>query len=309
MGPRTFFAIVLTLMTAALAGADEAPAGNPAPVRVAGSKLILPLVEAWSRQLDARGIPVEAEGRGSSTGPPALLAERADVAGMGRAMQRAETDAFRRRFGAEPTAIPVAVDAVVVLVNPRNPLERISLVELDAVFSMTRYCGAAAGVRTWGELGVEGAWAARSIGLYGRDWASPAHAFMRRAALCGGVFRTEIRETPGGGSVVKSVAESVYGIGYTHRGDVTAEVKPLALARRRGEPYAAPTAEKIASGAYPLSRRLLLYVRRPRGEALAPTVAEFIRHVLSERGQAVVEQLGYVPVPPETVAESLAALR
>ena len=132
---------------------------------------------------------------------------------------------------------------------------------------------------------------------------------MRSAALCGGLFRTEIRETPGGASVVKSIAESRFGIGYCSRGTVTPEAKSVALARSSGEPYVAPTAENIASGAYPLSRELLLYVSRPRGGEIAPAVADFIRHVLSEPGRAVVQQHGYVPPLPESVAESLAALR
>jgi phosphate transport system substrate-binding protein len=309
MGFRTSFALVLTLMASTPAGADEATVHDPGRIRVAGSELMLPLLEAWSRQLAGRGIVVEAEGRGSSTGPPALLAERADVASMSRPMQRAEVGLFRRRVGREPTAIPVAVDAVAVVVNANNPLERLSLVELDAVFSMTRYCGASAAISTWGELGLEGEWATRSVGLYGRDWSSAAHAFMRAVGLCGGVFRADIREVPGGASVVRSVAEARYGIGYSSHGDVTAGVKPLALARSSGESYVAPSAEKIASGEYPLARRLLLYVSRPHGRSLAPTVADFIRYALSEPGQAVVEQLGYVPVPPETVEESLAALR
>jgi phosphate transport system substrate-binding protein len=310
MGFRTFFAIVLTLpLTLPVrAGAEEAAGHPPARVRIAGSRLILPLAEAWARELAGRGIAVEAEGRGSSTGPPALLGGRADVASMSRPLLRAELDAFRHRVGRDPTAIPFAVDAVAVLVNPRNPLERLSLAELDAIFSMTRYCGAAAPVGTWGELGLDGEWAPRGIGLYGAGWSSERHALMRAAALCGGLFRAEVRETPGGSSAVKAIAESRYGIGYCGRGDVTAEVKVLALARASGEAYVAPTDEKIASGEYPLSRRLLLYVSATRGGTLEPAVVEFIRYVLSEQGRTLVEQHGYVPPPLESVEASLAAL-
>jgi phosphate transport system substrate-binding protein len=308
MGFRTLFAIVLILMPSLRAGGDSAGESPPARVRVAGSKLILPLVEAWGRQLAERGIVVEAQGRGSSTGPPALLVGRADVASMSHPMQRAELDAFRRRFDRNPTPIPVAIDAVAVVVHVSNPLERLTLPELDAIFSMTRYCGSAASLSSWGDLGLSGEWAGRSIGLYGGDWSSATQAFMRTVALCGGLFRTDVRAIPGGASLVKSIVESRYGIGYVSRARVTAEVKLLALARSGDEPFLTPTRESVASGAYPLSRKLLLYVSPPRDGEISPAVAAFIRHVLSKPGRAVVEQHGYVPPPPESVAASLAVL-
>jgi phosphate transport system substrate-binding protein len=308
MGLRTFFAIILILVPSLRAGGDSTEASQPARVRVAGSRLILPLVEAWGRQLAERGIVVEAQGRGSSTGPPALLVGRADVASMSHPMQRAELEAFRRRVDRYPAAIPVAIDAVAVLVHASNPLERLTLSELDAVFSTTHYCGAAASLSTWGELGVPGEWAERRIGLYGGDWSSATQAFMRSVALCGGLFRTDVRAIPGGASAVKSIAESRYGIGYVSRGQVTTEVKLLALARSGDEPFLAPTAESVASGAYPLSRKLLLYVSRAGGGEISPAVDAFIRHALSESGRAVVEQHGYVPPPPESIQASLATL-
>ena len=92
------------------------------------------------------------------------------------------------------------------------------------------------------------------------------------------------------------------------RAGVTAEVKLLALARSGDEPFLTPTRESVASGAYPLSRKLLLYVS-PAGEGeISPAVDAFIRHVLSEMGRAVVEQHGYLPPPPESVQASLALL-
>ncbi len=118
-----------------------------------------------------------------------------------------------------------------------------------------------------------------------------------------------MKEQPGSASVVQSVSEDLYGIGYSGIGYKTSGVKTVALARAPGQPYASTDPEDVYSGRYPLARFLLLYVNRPPGEPLDTLVREFVRYVLSRQGQEVVVKGGYLPVAA-TIAESeLARLR
>ena len=124
------------LSAASLATADET-------LRVEGSDTLRPIVRELSEAFRHRhaGFDFEIGGRGSSTGAPALLAGRAEIAAMSRPLNAAELRAFERRTGAAPRVVTLALDAVVIYVNEENPLERLTLAELDAVFSKSLRCG------------------------------------------------------------------------------------------------------------------------------------------------------------------------
>ena len=274
------------------------------PVRVVGSQTVIALVEAWAEPLAGRGIVVQADARGSSTGPPALLAGSADLAAMTRTLSPAEREAFQNRVGREPVGIPVAVDALAIFVNTRNPIERLTLLQLDGVFSANRRCGGPRALRTWGDLGVTGEWSTRLIGTYGQDKASDAHSFMLQVGLCGGVFREDVRDAPGAASLAKSLAEAEYGMGYGRLANVPAALKPLALAHDSSGPYYSPDPAAVTAGAYLLSRKLLLYVREPSSRS----ALDLLRYALSDAGQRVVRESGYLPAPANA-RESVDALR
>ena len=128
----------LALLVDSSARADEQ---QPESVRVVGSPVVVALVQAWGKSLAGRGIVVRTAARGSSTGPPALLAGTAHFAAMTRELSTAEEEAFRSRVGRVPVRIPVGFDALGIFVNTRNPVERLTLPQLDAVFSANRRCG------------------------------------------------------------------------------------------------------------------------------------------------------------------------
>jgi len=99
---------------------------------------------------------IQIEGKGSSTAPPALISGTAQIGPMSRTMKSEEIDAFEKQFGYKPTQIRVAVDALAVFVHKDNPLEKLTLTQVDAIFSKTRSCGAPRAIDTWGQLGLGG---------------------------------------------------------------------------------------------------------------------------------------------------------
>ena len=68
----------------------------------------------------------------------------------------------------KPVAVPVAIDALAVMVNKDNPIKGLTVPQVDAIFSSTRKCGHETDIQTWGEAGVS-AWGSKSIQLYGRN--------------------------------------------------------------------------------------------------------------------------------------------
>jgi len=275
-----------------------------------GSDTLNNLMTFWSEGFRKQypGVRVQVEGKGSSTAPPALIAGTAQVGPMSRAMKATELDAFEREFGYAPTPIRVAVDALAVYVHKNNPLEKLTLVEVDAVFSKTRRCGAASVVSTWGELGLDGAWASKPARLYGRNSASGTYGYFKKVALCNGDFRDTVKEQPGSASVVQGITEDPYGIGYSGIGYRTSGVKALALAKQEGGPYGTVDPADVYSGKYPLARFLYVYVNNPPNTPIEPLVREFIRFVLSREGQEIVVKDGYLPVGNAIVEQELAEL-
>jgi phosphate transport system substrate-binding protein len=275
-----------------------------------GSDTLNNLMTLWAEgfKKEYPNVRIQIEGKGSSTAPPALISGTAQLGPMSREMKPTERDEFEKKFGYPPAKIRVAIDALAVYVNKDNPLERITLPQVDAVFSKSRTCGGPQDITTWGQLGLPAAWAAKPISLYGRNSASGTYGFFKEHALCNGDFKDTVKEQPGSASVVQGVAEDAAGIGYSGIGYKTSGVKALALAKKDGEPYVSTDAENVYAGKYPLARFLYIYVNKAPNKPLDPLVKQFLVYVLSQQGQTVVVKDGYLPLLPKMIEQELGQL-
>ena len=222
-------------------------------------------------------------------------------------MKDKEIEAFETRHGYKPTPIRVAIDALAVYVHKDNPLDELSIAQVDTIFSTTRRCGGAESKGSWGSLGLSGGWTDRPIQLYGRNSVSGTYGYFKKVALCSGDFKNSVNEQPGSASVVQAVASSLNGIGYSGIGYITSGVKALKLSSD-GAPSVSATPENALSGDYPLSRYLYVYVNKKPGEPLQPLAQEFLKLVLSKEGQEIVSKDGYVQVSAEVAERELAKL-
>ena len=252
-------------------------------------------------------VKIQVEGKGSSTAPPALISGTAQFGPMSRAMKSTEIDQFEAKFGYKPTQIRTSYDALAVYVHKDNPIEKLTLAQVDAIFSKTRKRGGKP-VTTWGQLGLTGDWANRPISIYGRNSASGTYGFFKEHSLKNGDFKDTVKEQPGSASVVQGVTEDRYGIGYSGIGYRTSGVKAVALAEAEGGYFSNGSYEDVVSGKYPLNRFLYVYVNKGPGKPLDPIVKEFLKLVLSKEGQEVVLKDGYLPLSAKVVAEELAKL-
>jgi phosphate transport system substrate-binding protein len=252
-------------------------------------------------------VKIQIEGKGSTTAPPALIAGSAQFGPMSRAMKATEIDQFEQKYGYKPLQIRTCFDALAVYVSKDNPLDKLTLEQVDAIFSKTRKRAGKA-VTTWGQLGLTGDWANRPLSLYGRNSASGTYGFFKEHSLLNGDYKDTVKEQPGSASVVQGVTEDRFGIGYSGIGYRTSGVKPLALAEKDGGYYSNGSYEDVVSGKYPLNRYLYVYVNRAPGKPLDPMVKEFLKLVLSKEGQEVVLKDGYLPLHADAVKQELAKL-
>ncbi len=276
-----------------------------------GSDTLNNLMTLWAEgfQKQYPNVKIQIEGKGSSTGPPALIEVTAQVGPMSRAMKAKELDDFEKRFGYPPTRIAVAVDALAVYVNKDNPVEKLTMAQVDAIFSETLKCGAQETISDWGAAGAGASgWSTKPISLYGRNSASGTYGYFKTVALCKGDYRSRVKEQPGSASVVQGVTEDLYGIGYSGIGYKTSGVKTLALAGKDGAFYDTDP-ETVLSGKYPLSRYLYVYVNKAPNKPLDPMIHEFLRFVLSREGQTIVVKDGYLPLSNKLVQEQLTGLK
>jgi phosphate transport system substrate-binding protein len=273
-----------------------------------GSDTLNNLMTLWSEGFRTfyPNVAIQIQGAGSGTAPPALIEGTAQFGPMSRPMRGSEIEEFEARFGYEPTPIRGAIDALGVFVHRDNPIECLSLQEIDAIFSSTRAGGADAPITTWGEAGLDGEWADRPIAMYGRNSASGTFGYFRDVALFGGDYSPEVREQPGSSTVIQGVASDINGIGYSGIGYATADVKAIQIRAEDGTCYA-PEGEAAATGVYPLARFLYIYVNKDPNQDLEPLRAEFIRYVYSIEGQEDVVRAGFFPVVRAVADQDLEA--
>jgi phosphate transport system substrate-binding protein len=313
-----FVAATAFASPAVLAQAAQVDPGLPAYQKASGvsgnftsvgSDTLNNLMTLWAEEYKRfyPNVNIQIQGAGSSTAPPALIEGASNFGPMSRAMNAKEIEAFERKFGYKPTAVPVAIDALAVYVNKDNPIKGLSIQQVDAIFSATRRCGAKAEVAKWGQVGLTGDWTNRDIAIYGRNSVSGTYGYFKSRALCKGDFKSTVAEQPGSASVVQSVTTGLNAIGYSGIGYMTSGVRALPLGPKDSTKYVPAEPQYALNGTYPLARVLYVYVNKRPNQPLPPLEREFFTMVLSKEGQTVVIRDGFVPVPAKMAADAVAA--
>ncbi len=252
-------------------------------------------------------VNIQIEGKGSSTAPPALIEGTAQLGPMSRPMKGTEIDGFEAKYGYKPTALRTSLDSLAVFVHKDNPIKGLTMAQVDSIFSKTQRCKGKE-AKTWGDVGMDGAWAGAPISLYGRNSASGTYGFFKEHALCNGDYKDTVKEQPGSASVVQGVGEDRNGTGYSGIGYMTSGVRAVPLAAKEGDPFHEANYLNVINGSYPMSRFLFVYINRGPGKPLDPLVKEFAKFIFSKEGQEVVIKDGFFPLPASVAKEELAKL-
>ncbi len=262
--------ILTLLLTVATAGWANA-AGNELTIK--GSTTVLPVAQVMAEVFMDRNpdVDISVQGGGSGVGIASLIDGTTDIADSSRKIKDKEI-AKAKEKGIIPHEIVIAMDGIAVIVHPSNIISYLSREQIKAIYTGK--------VSNWAEIGGEDG----KIVVVSRDTSSGTFEAFENLALDKEKVRPDALTTASNQAVVMTVASSPNAIGYAGLGYLSKKVKPLRVDKVEC------TRETILSGAYPLSRPLFMYTNgSPEGK-----IKQFVDFILSEEGQKLVEEEGFV---------------
>ena len=281
---------------------------------VRGSTRLEPMVKAWFKEFSSLypHIQTNIEASGSGFALKALISGKANIGAMSRRIKAKEIKAFTEEKGYPPLELKVAMDALAVYVNRKNPIQQLTLEEVDAIFSSTSKCSRDNGrnqesIISWEQLGWN---KGGKIKAHNFHKTSGGYGLFRKRVLCKGDYKKGLlgkyKTSP---QMTSAVGKSIASIGYASRsGNEGYGAKVVALSRSKAFPYYLPNSRNIASNNYPLSRFLYLYIDKPPTESLSPYLREFIKYIYSSNGQNTISRAGAIPLPAQFIGKQLAEI-
>ena len=279
---------LLCALALILAGCSDSDGGETSPEAAAyienkGSDTMVNLALAWAEAYQALNpqVRISVTGGGSGTGIAALINGTVDIANASRQIKAEEMAA-----GAAPVEFVVARDAIAIIVNLENPVDQLTLQQISDIYS---------GIYdNWSQVGGED----RPIVRLSRETNSGTHVYFLEEVLRLGqkdnktFFTPETLLLPSSEGITTEVRQNPNAIGYDGLGYVTPDVKVVAVARDASGPYVMPSAESVNNDQYPIARDLYMYTAgQPSG-----AIADYIQWLFSAEAQAIVVELGFVPV-------------
>lgn len=292
---RILAVITVVIIVIAVAGVLSFTGGNnngeTVTITQKGSDTLLELMQNCAERFHEShpDIVVEVTGGGSGTGIAALIAGEVDVAQASRQMKPSEREQLP-----EAVEFRVAIDGIAIIVNANNPITQLTMEQLRGIYNGT--------YTNWNQLGGLD----MSIVTYGRQSTSGTFAFFQEAVLHDEDYRADMQQMAGNSAIVDAVNLDEGGIGYVGIGYAQsgAGIKILNLSAGEGPAYSPLDADAVYAGDYPLARYLYLYTDgTPTG-----AISTWIGWILSEDGQAVVEEIGFYPLSESVIAEEVAKL-
>ena len=328
--PAALIFIVLTLGLLAVAcGDDEEPTTAPAPtatsgdtmmpdptpteammmykgeIAVSGSSTVFPISEAMQVEFKAvqPDVKVNVGSTGTGAGGKAMCAGEIEIWDASRPSKQSELDTCAEA-GIEVIEIPVAFDALSVVVNPDNDwVECLSVEELATIFGPE----AQGTVTNWNQ--VDSSFPDVNLRLYGPTPASGTFDYFTEAIMDeGGAHRGDMDlATEDDPLIAQGVNGARGGIGYfglAYYSQYQELVKGVEVVNPSTGECVAPSAESVEAGSYlPLARPIFIYVRADTLDE-RPEVEAFVKFYL-EQAPSLVTEVGYVPLPAEVYAWGL----
>ncbi len=241
-----------------------------------GSTTVGPIAKVFAQYFMRKnpGIDVSVAESGSGNGAKALINSTCDVADMSRPMKDKEFKAAAEK-GVQPVAHVVALDGLPILVHPSNPIDKMTMQQVQDVYLGT--------ITNWKELGGPD----RRIVVISRDTSSGTYETFHKMVMKKKKIHKDVKYVNSNGMVREGVQNNPAAIGYAGLGFITG-VKALKINGIE------PSAQTVRSGVYPIARPLFMYTDKyPKMGGL---LYRFLTIHLTEEGQEMIEKIGYVPV-------------
>ena len=271
--------LALALLTPLAAGCGGGSGGRAARISVKGSDTMVILGQKWADEY-MKGHPgavVAVTGGGSGTGIAQLINGTTDIAQSSRPMKDEEKAKIQETTGAPVEEHAVAKDGVTIYVHNTNPVTKLTLDQLKAIYTGK--------TTNWKDLGGPD----KPITAYSRENNSGTYVFFKEHVLGGADFVATAQTLPGTAAVVNAVSKDPGGIGY---GGIAygGSVKHVGIAGADGS-VVEPSEATIQDGTYALSRPLYWYLTSKTPQA----GRDLLTWATSPEGQAHVKEVGYFP--------------
>jgi len=276
---------------AACRGSDanaEGSAGLQRALQNKGSDTLVNVALAWAeayREVEP-DVSIAVTGGGSGTGIAALINGTVDIANASRDMKDNEIEEARAN-GIEPVEHVVAIDALAIITNLENPVDKLTIQELSDMYTGR--------ITNWKDVGGNDA----PIVLLSRETNSGTHVYFLEEVVRRGekentdIFAPQTLLMASSVGITSEVRRNPNAIGYDGLGYVDPEhEKIISIASKKGDDYVQPTVESASTGIYPLSRNLFMYTA---GDPTGP-LADYLTWILGDAGQEIVARLGFVPL-------------
>jgi phosphate transport system substrate-binding protein len=237
-----------------------------------GAKFVPQLAEAFKAKHPETSFNIAAEG--SATGIAAIIDGTAQIGMSSRKVELTEQSAAAAK-GVKFQETIVAHDGIAIIVNASSPLTKLTKKQVEQIF--------AGDVTDWSAVGGK----AGTISIYTRNTSSGTYKDFKGLAMKKRDYAPSSQKMAGNEQIAAEVAKNPNGIGYVGLAYIKAEgVKVIPV---EGVEI---TDENVRSGKYPYSRDTYLYTNgAPAGES-----KDFIDFAISEEGQKIARQVGFVPI-------------
>jgi phosphate transport system substrate-binding protein len=265
----------------------SAATSNQNSIKIKGSDTMVNLVQSWAEKFMEKNETefVAVTGGGSGTGFSSLINGTCDIAMSSRNIKEKEI-ALAKQKGINPYEIKVALDGLAVVVNPANPVSKVTIKQLADIFIGR--------ITNWKDLGGPD----KKIVLLSRETNSGTHVYFKEHVLRKNDPNSKEEFAPDALllSSSQAIADEIAGndatIGYYGMGYISAKQKPVMIAKDENSEYESPTIENVVNGKYPISRPLYFYTNGdPQG-----LVKKFVDFAISKEGQAIVLATDFVPI-------------
>ncbi len=258
-------------------------------VQIKGSDTLVNLVQILAEEYMAKNprTALAVLGGGSGTGVSALINGTCDIANHSREWKQKEIDQAWEK-GIKPRFFVIAVDGLSIIVNERNPIEKLTMAELGAIYRGE--------VKNWKAVGGVD----KPVSLYGRQSNSGTYVFMQEHVLGNKNYSPDMKEMNGNAQIIEGILQDENGIGYVgvgylfdQSGNVRKGLKVLKVAKdANSSAYSPLDKAAVDSGQYPVARPLYQATNGKPGAA----IADFIQFETGPEGQKIVEREGFFTI-------------
>ena len=273
MSKRVILAALALVTALVTASAPAALASGK--IVITGSTTVLPIAQKAAEVYMKKhpGVEISVAGTGSGDGIKSLIDGTCDIADASRDMKPKEIKKAEAK-GIQPVRHTVALDCIVPVVHPSNPVKNLTLEQLKGIYTGK--------IRNWKEVGGQD----KPIVVISRDSSSGTFEVWNHKVLNKARVRPDAQLQASNGAVAQAVAGNKYAIGYVGIGYLNPKLKALTVNGVKASPQTA------MKGTYPVARGLYMFTPgKPRGE-----VKKFLDFVKGPEGQKIAAQEGFVPL-------------